>query len=311
MHFLLIVVGASVSLIQCLCSACFHFLNPACLFFFQVRAALLECQQVILWGSVLLLSSAATLPHLTQRYLRPDCHRSLHGAVLPRRHVPHVHERHLGGLSKTGENFDWQVSDGLREGILYIKRWMSSETSNTFSSRFPSVFSVRFKCHRAALNVVIYPLQHEDLPTVIRQIPLTLLDRITLFQSHVAQPPHLSPMWHQQKASVWLVLNSWGDQTVFCRKYDSQTLSLICTSVFYDSVIHTSSAVSGCSTTKHHDCLHLHDGVMTAFKGKFTSWSLLFQDISRLGRRSWLLGQESFLLLHHCASFKTSAKIYI
>lgn len=65
---------------------------------------------------------------------------------------------------------------------------------NTFSSRFASVCSVRFKCHRAALNVVIYPLQHEDLPTVIRQIPLALLDRITLFQSHVAQPPHLSPM---------------------------------------------------------------------------------------------------------------------
>lgn len=96
----------------------FPFLELCVSFFFQVRAALLECQQVILWGSVLLLSSAATLPHLTQRYLRPDCHRSLHGAVLPRRHVPHVHERHLGGLSKTGENFDWQVSNGLREGIL-------------------------------------------------------------------------------------------------------------------------------------------------------------------------------------------------
>lgn len=109
----------------------------------------------------------------------------------------------------------WWIARGH---TVYIKRSMSSEMSKTFSSRFPSVCSVRFKCHRAALNVVIYPLQHEDLPTVIRQIPLTLLDRITLFQSHVAQPPHLSPMWHQQKASVWLVLNSWGDQTVFCRK---------------------------------------------------------------------------------------------
>ncbi|XP_026158476.1 F-box/LRR-repeat protein 18 [Mastacembelus armatus] len=52
----------------------------------------------------------------------------------------------------------------------------------------------RFSVDRSALSVVIYPLQHEDLPSVIRDIPLTLLDRITLFQSHVAQPPHLSPL---------------------------------------------------------------------------------------------------------------------
>ncbi|XP_034395071.1 F-box/LRR-repeat protein 18 [Cyclopterus lumpus] len=52
----------------------------------------------------------------------------------------------------------------------------------------------RFSTHRSALSVVIYPLQHEDLSSVIRDIPLTLLDRITLFQSHVAQPPHLSPL---------------------------------------------------------------------------------------------------------------------
>ncbi|KAM7394552.1 hypothetical protein PAMP_021346 [Pampus punctatissimus] len=51
----------------------------------------------------------------------------------------------------------------------------------------------KFSFERPALSVVIYPLQHEDLPSVIRDIPLTLLDRITLFQSHVAQPPHLSP----------------------------------------------------------------------------------------------------------------------
>ncbi|KAM3864634.1 F-box/LRR-repeat protein 18 [Diretmus argenteus] len=50
----------------------------------------------------------------------------------------------------------------------------------------------RFSAERSALSVVIYPLQHEDLPLVIRDIPLTLLDRITLFQSHVAQAPHLS-----------------------------------------------------------------------------------------------------------------------
>ncbi|XP_041840038.1 F-box/LRR-repeat protein 18 isoform X2 [Melanotaenia boesemani] len=52
----------------------------------------------------------------------------------------------------------------------------------------------RFSAERSALSVVIYPLQHEDLPSVIRGIPLSLLDRITLFQSHVAQPPHLSPL---------------------------------------------------------------------------------------------------------------------
>ncbi|KAE8300438.1 F-box/LRR-repeat protein 18 F-box and leucine-rich repeat protein 18 [Larimichthys crocea] len=52
----------------------------------------------------------------------------------------------------------------------------------------------RFTHERSALSVVIYPLHHEDLPSVIRDIPLTLLDRITLFQSHVAQPPHLSPL---------------------------------------------------------------------------------------------------------------------
>lgn len=52
----------------------------------------------------------------------------------------------------------------------------------------------RFTNERSALSVVIYPLHHEDLPSVIRDIPLTLLDRITLFQSHVAQPPHLSPL---------------------------------------------------------------------------------------------------------------------
>ncbi|KAF7223557.1 F-box/LRR-repeat protein 18 [Nothobranchius furzeri] len=52
----------------------------------------------------------------------------------------------------------------------------------------------RFSAKRGALSVVIYPLQHEDLPSVIRCIPVTLLDRITLFQSHVAQPPHLSPL---------------------------------------------------------------------------------------------------------------------
>lgn len=86
-----------------------------------------------------------------------------------------------------------------------VKRQMKSESFSL----------LRFADQRSALSVVIYPLQHEDLPPVIRGIPLTLLDRITLFQSHVAQPPHLSPLWHHQNAAVGLVL-SWG--AIFCRK---------------------------------------------------------------------------------------------
>lgn len=60
--------------------------------------------------------------------------------------------------------------------------------------KFHVLFSIRFSSERPSLSVAIYPLQHEDLPSVMREIPLTLLDRITLFQSHVAQPPHLSPL---------------------------------------------------------------------------------------------------------------------
>lgn len=63
-----------------------------------------------------------------------------------------------------------------------------------FCFSFFFFFFLRFSAERPALSVVIYPLQHEDLPSVIRDIPLTLLDRITLFQSHVAQPPHLLPL---------------------------------------------------------------------------------------------------------------------
>ncbi|KAJ3614305.1 hypothetical protein NHX12_017879 [Muraenolepis orangiensis] len=51
----------------------------------------------------------------------------------------------------------------------------------------------RYSAERPALSVVIFPLQHEDLPLVIRDTPLTLLDKITLFQSRVAQTPLLTP----------------------------------------------------------------------------------------------------------------------
>ncbi|CAL8330992.1 unnamed protein product [Lota lota] len=51
----------------------------------------------------------------------------------------------------------------------------------------------RYSAERPALSVVIFPLQHEDLALVIRDTPLTLLDKITLFQSRVAQTPLLTP----------------------------------------------------------------------------------------------------------------------
>ncbi|XP_077380260.1 F-box/LRR-repeat protein 18 isoform X2 [Festucalex cinctus] len=51
----------------------------------------------------------------------------------------------------------------------------------------------RFSSQRPGLSAVVYPIQHEDLPSVIRDIPLALLDGTTLFQSHVAQPSRMSP----------------------------------------------------------------------------------------------------------------------
>ncbi|XP_031667466.1 F-box/LRR-repeat protein 18 isoform X1 [Oncorhynchus kisutch] len=56
----------------------------------------------------------------------------------------------------------------------------------------------RFSVERPALSVVIYPLLHEDLPLVIRDMPLPLLDQLTLFQSRVAQAPPSSQLGHQR-----------------------------------------------------------------------------------------------------------------
>ncbi|XP_023670697.2 F-box/LRR-repeat protein 18 [Paramormyrops kingsleyae] len=47
----------------------------------------------------------------------------------------------------------------------------------------------RFSSERPALNVVIYPLLHEDLALIIREMPLLHLDEITLFKSRVAEDP--------------------------------------------------------------------------------------------------------------------------
>lgn len=151
----------------------------------QVGAALPKCKWRFLWGPVQLLTPAARLSHLTQRHLWPRGHRSLHGALLPRRHVSYVPGRHFGCLSDSAESTYGKVSDGAKD-----KSQVVVKVTNT---KINSAFCARFSGERPALNVVIYPLQHEDLPSVIRDIPLTLLDTITLFQSHVAQPPHLSP----------------------------------------------------------------------------------------------------------------------
>ncbi|KAM3917047.1 F-box/LRR-repeat protein 18 [Leptodactylus fuscus] len=52
----------------------------------------------------------------------------------------------------------------------------------------------RFSLERPALNTIIFPLLHENLAEVIRDVPLMHLDEITLFKSRVAEePPNL---WH-------------------------------------------------------------------------------------------------------------------
>ncbi|XP_058142733.1 F-box/LRR-repeat protein 18, partial [Dasypus novemcinctus] len=46
-----------------------------------------------------------------------------------------------------------------------------------------------FQAERPALNVVIFPLLHEGLTDVIRDVPMMHLDEITLFKSRVAEEP--------------------------------------------------------------------------------------------------------------------------
>ncbi|XP_042542898.1 F-box/LRR-repeat protein 18 isoform X1 [Dipodomys spectabilis] len=49
-----------------------------------------------------------------------------------------------------------------------------------------------FQAERPALNVVIFPLLHEGLADVIRDVPMVHLDEVTLFKSRVAEePPNL------------------------------------------------------------------------------------------------------------------------
>ncbi|XP_075036061.1 F-box/LRR-repeat protein 18 isoform X2 [Mixophyes fleayi] len=47
----------------------------------------------------------------------------------------------------------------------------------------------RFSLERPALNIVIFPLLHENLAEVIRDVPMMHLDEITLFKSRVAEEP--------------------------------------------------------------------------------------------------------------------------
>ncbi|XP_026304564.1 uncharacterized protein LOC113220093, partial [Piliocolobus tephrosceles] len=52
--------------------------------------------------------------------------------------------------------------------------------------------SPSFQAERPALNVVVFPLLHEGLTDVIRDVPLLHLDEVTLFKSRVAEePPNL------------------------------------------------------------------------------------------------------------------------
>ncbi|XP_034987632.2 F-box/LRR-repeat protein 18 [Zootoca vivipara] len=44
-----------------------------------------------------------------------------------------------------------------------------------------------FQASRPALNVVVFPLLHEDLTEIIRDVPMMHLDEITLFKSRVAE----------------------------------------------------------------------------------------------------------------------------
>lgn len=49
-----------------------------------------------------------------------------------------------------------------------------------------------FQAERPALNVVVFPLLHEGLTDVIRDVPMVHLDEVTLFKSRVAEePPNL------------------------------------------------------------------------------------------------------------------------
>ncbi|XP_034455533.1 F-box/LRR-repeat protein 18 [Hippoglossus hippoglossus] len=102
--------------------------------------------------------------------------------------------RRLCLISRSG-TFDPSATETFMEGCCHVVMCHMFMGGTLVACRtLQKALLERFSAERSALSVVIYPLQHEDLPSVIRDIPLTLLDRITLFQSHVAQPPHLSPL---------------------------------------------------------------------------------------------------------------------
>ncbi|XP_063286251.1 F-box/LRR-repeat protein 18 [Pelobates fuscus] len=71
---------------------------------------------------------------------------------------------------------------------LIMCHMFTGETLTACRSLQQSIIQ-RFQPERPALNVVIFPLLHESLADVIRDVPLMHLDEITLFKSRVAEEP--------------------------------------------------------------------------------------------------------------------------
>ncbi|CAB1344283.1 unnamed protein product, partial [Coregonus sp. 'balchen'] len=97
-----------------------------------------------------------------------------------------------------------QVSEHCRDlqalslaNLGSLKTWNYSAALLETLRNCTQLTELRFSVERPALSVVIYPLLHEDLPLVIRDMPLPLLDQLTLFQSRVAQAPP-SSQWRRQ-----------------------------------------------------------------------------------------------------------------
>uniref|UniRef100_H0VDQ8 F-box and leucine rich repeat protein 18 n=1 Tax=Cavia porcellus TaxID=10141 RepID=H0VDQ8_CAVPO len=74
---------------------------------------------------------------------------------------------------------------------LVVCHMFTGESLTTCKSLQQSLLR-SFQAERPALNVVIFPLLHEGLTDVIRDVPMVHLDEITLFKSRVAEePPNL------------------------------------------------------------------------------------------------------------------------
>ena len=81
-----------------------------------------------------------------------------------------------------------------RQGLLGQWEGPSSAAPWGHSLRGPLTTCLwfSFQAERPALNVIIFPLLHEGLTDVIRDVPMVHLDEVTLFKSRVAEePPNL------------------------------------------------------------------------------------------------------------------------